>query len=250
MKQVALSLIILAIFLSAPAWPQNDQVKGSLTEHLDNLSKSLDNTLGALENVVGAAVGETAVKAKGAADKALEATVEALGKASEALTQARDDLKKTNLREYEATVQSVADGDTLVVRTADAEDIKIRLYGLDAPESGQEGGQAAAKALSPLQGLQVKIREMGIDRDSLTLALVEREGKSVNIEQVKQGQAWYYPQNCQEQPICAEMAKAEKEAQEAKRGLWSKGWFWQKKADPVPPWEWRRRQGETQPFLK
>jgi endonuclease YncB( thermonuclease family) len=41
-------------------------------------------------------------------------------------------------REFTATVIRVTDGDTLVVRTAEFEDVKIRLFGIDAPESRQE----------------------------------------------------------------------------------------------------------------
>jgi len=242
MKKAALSLI-LALSLTAPAWSQDDQAKGSLGERLDNLGQSLDHTMGALHEVIDTALDEAAVKAEGAADKALEATANALGKASKALIQAREDLKKS--KEFEATVHKITDGDTLVVRKADAEDITIRLFGIDAPESGQEGAEAAAKALSPLQGRQVTVREMDTDGGSRMLALVEFEGKSVNLEQVKKGQAWYYPQNCQEQPICGELEKAEKEARKAKQGLWSKGWFGGKKGEPMPPWEWKRkRQGE------
>jgi endonuclease YncB( thermonuclease family) len=239
MKKV-LSFIVLFLYLAAPAWPQDDQAKGRLAERLDNLSQALDITLGALDGVIDAALKEATVKAGEAADKALEATVDALGQASEALIQARDDLKKAQTPvEFEAVVQSVTDGDTIVVRTTEAEEIKIRLYGLDAPESDQEGGEAAAKALRPLQGRQVTVKEMD---DSRTMALVEHEGRSVNLEQVKQGQAWFYPPYCQEQPICGEMEKAEAEAREAGRGLWAKGWFWERKGEPVPPWEWREKK--------
>ena len=246
MKKITLSLI-LTLALSAPAWPQDGQDKGSLAERLDNFSQSLDHTLGALNEVVGTALDEATVKAEGVADKALEATAEALSKASKALIQARDDLKKSNSREFPATVRSITDGDTMVVRTAEAEDIIIRLFGIDAPESGQEGGEAAAKALGPLQGRQVTIREMDSDSESRMAALVECDGESVNLDQVKKGQAWYYPEACQEQPICGELEKAEKEAREAKRGLWSKGWFWENKGEPVPPWEWKRKQSAAQP---
>jgi len=242
MKKAALSLI-LALSLSAPAWSQDDRAKGGLSERLDNFSQSLDQTLGALHEVIDTALDEAAVKAEGAADKALEATAEALGKASKALIHARDDLKKS--REFEATVEKITDGDTMVVRKAEAEKITIRLFGLDAPESGQEGGEAAAKALGSIQGRQVTVREMDIDSDSRVVALVECDGESVNLEQVRKGQAWYYPDYCQEQPICGKLEKAEKEAREAKLGLWSKGWFWEKKGAPVPPWEWKRKQGEA-----
>jgi endonuclease YncB( thermonuclease family) len=245
MKKIALSLI-LALALSAPAWSQDDQAASNLAERLDNLSKALDVTLGALEGVIDTALNEASAKAGETADKALEATADALLKASEALNQAKDDLKRSRKSEFEATVIRVTDGDTIVVRTSDAEDIKIRLYGIDSPESKQDGGDDATKALMSLQGQTVKVIEMDTDRYSRTVALIEREGKSVNLEQVKQGHAWYYPQYCKEQPICGEIEAAEKEAKETKRGLWDKGWFWGKKEEPVAPWEWRKKQREPQ----
>ena len=134
--------------------------------------------------------------------------------------------------QFGATVIRVSDGDTIVVRTADFEDIRIRLYGIDAPEANQPGGAEAAAALKPLQGQMVAVWEMDIDRYGRTVALVEHEGRSVNLDLVAQGWAWYYPQYCKEQPICDQIQKAEGEARAAKRGLWA--------GQPVPPWEWRR----------
>ena len=134
---------------------------------------------------------------------------------------------------FQATVLRVLDGGTIVVRTLDLEQIKVRLYGLDLPERGQPGGKEAAAALKPLQGRTVTVREMDIDRSSRMVALVEYEGKSVNLGLVEQGRAWYYGQYCQEQPICGKIEKAESEARKAKRGIWAED-------NPTPPWAWRR----------
>jgi endonuclease YncB( thermonuclease family) len=136
--------------------------------------------------------------------------------------------------EFQAQVIRILDGDTIVVRTNDFEDIKIRLYGIDAPERDQEGGQEATAALRTLQGRQVKIRELDTDRYSRMVALVEHEGQCVNLELVKQGLAWHYRQYCKVQPLCGEIEAAEKEARAAGRGLWA--------GNPVPPWEWRHRK--------
>jgi micrococcal nuclease len=135
---------------------------------------------------------------------------------------------------FEATVLRVSDGDTIVVRTENAEDIKIRLYGIDAPEKGQEGGAEATKALRALQGRLVTVREMDTDRYSRMVALVESGGKSVNLDMVTRGMAWHYVKYCKVQPVCGEIEKAETAARMAKRGLWA--------GEPVPPWEWRKRK--------
>jgi endonuclease YncB( thermonuclease family) len=213
MKKI-LSLTVLIISLTAPAWSAE-----TLAESWSKAKDATAEALGQTANEVGQALG-----------KAKDATVKAWDKVT-----GKDEPKAP--AEFEATVQRVIDGDTLVVRTAEATDIKIRLYGIDAPESDQEGGKAAAKTLRSLQGRKVTIREM--DTDPRVVALVEHEGKSVNLEQVTRGQAWYYARYCKEQPICGEIEKAEAEARKAERGLWAKGWFWENKGEPVAPWEWR-----------
>jgi len=134
---------------------------------------------------------------------------------------------------FQATVTRVTDDGTMVVRTEDAEVIKVRLYGIDAPEAKQPGGAEAAAALKPLQGQTVTVREMDIDRSRRMVALVAHEGKSVNLGLVEQGRAWYYSQNCQEPPICGKLEKAEAEARKARRGIWAG-------ENPTPPWVWRR----------
>ena len=136
-------------------------------------------------------------------------------------------------KSYQATVMRVSDGDTLVVRTRNYEDIKVRLYGIDAPESKQPGGPEATAYLRPLQGQTVWVTEMDVDRYSRSVALIEHGGKSVNLELVAQGHAWHYGQFCKRQPICGQIQEAEREARQTKRGLWA--------GEAVAPWEWRRK---------
>ena len=45
--------------------------------------------------------------------------------------------------EYAARVVGISDGDTITVLTAQKKQVKIRLYGIDAPESGQDFATAA-----------------------------------------------------------------------------------------------------------
>jgi endonuclease YncB( thermonuclease family) len=134
--------------------------------------------------------------------------------------------------EFQATVLQIADGATLVVQTAGDKNLNVRLYGIDAPKSTQEGGEAAAGALRTLQGRQVMIREMGLDRYSRTVALVGFQGQSVNLRQVALGHAWYYARYCQAEPICGEIKKAEARAREVQRGLWA--------VKPLSPWFWSK----------
>ena len=135
---------------------------------------------------------------------------------------------------FQADVIRISDGDTIVVRTLDAEDIKIRLYGIDAPEHDQPGGQEAAAALRPLLGRTVTVREMDTDDYSRIVALVEFEGNSVNLRQVEQGRAWHYGRFCLAEPICQKMKEAEAKARQDGLGLWQA-------PRPTPPWNWRRK---------
>ena len=61
------------------------------------------------------------------------------------------------------------------------------------------------------------------------------DGRNLNHELVKAGLAWWYMRYA---PEDAELQRLEKEAREAKRGLWS---------DPraVPPWVYRRKPKKT-----
>ena len=143
---------------------------------------------------------------------------------------------KTKDTVFEATVIRVSDGDTITVQNADYEQIRVRLYGIDAPENKQPGGAEATAFLMSLQGQTVKVTEMDTDRYSRMVAVIEHGGKSVNLDLVAKGHAWHYPQYCKVQPICEQIKIAEDQAREAKRGLWWAG------DNPIAPWVWRKEQ--------
>jgi micrococcal nuclease len=52
--------------------------------------------------------------------------------------------------DYSARVIGIADGDTITVLTAEKKPVKIRLWGTDAPETGQDFGSRAKQAASAL----------------------------------------------------------------------------------------------------
>src|SRR4051794_5473076 len=62
--------------------------------------------------------------------------------------------------DFSARVVGISDGDTLTVLTAEKRIVKVRLYGVDAPETGQDFGSRAKQAASDLAfGKTVTIRE-------------------------------------------------------------------------------------------
>lgn len=118
------------------------------------------------------------------------------------------------------TVIRVADGDTFTFLHADNKQEKVRLYGVDAPEQGQDFGTAAKKALSDLVfGNQVRIERKGRDKYKRTLAIVYTpDGRCVNEELLKNGMAWHF-KRFDSNPKWAAM---EATARTNRKGLWSK----------------------------
>ena len=126
-------------------------------------------------------------------------------------------------------VVSVHDGDTLRVLDAAGTQHKVQLQGIDSPETRQAFGTKARNRLADLTlGKAVTVRVHGRDRYGRTLGTVEAAGQDVNRQMVADGFAWHYVEYSKD----AGLARAERDARAAHRGLWAD------KA-PVPPWEWR-----------
>ena len=133
----------------------------------------------------------------------------------------------------QATVLRVSDGDTIRVRV-DGQEIKVRLYGIDAPESKQPGGPEATEFLRDLLLTEtVSITTHDVDRYGREVATVELRGQSVQEMLLERGHAWVYTKYCKI-PQCAEWKEIEARARAQKVGLWGE-------VEPVEPWEWRKR---------
>lgn len=130
--------------------------------------------------------------------------------------------------EKEGTCLKVLDGDTIIFREAGAVDsIKIRLWGIDAPEKGQAFGAEATRKLARLiehkavlLRFQQEARESAEGRDgySRDLATIFRNGRNINLEMVQGGYAWHYAYYAAQ---AAELAEAEHAARKARLGLWA-----------------------------
>jgi endonuclease YncB( thermonuclease family) len=91
----------------------------------------------------------------------------------------------------------IADGDTVTVLRDGHEQVKIRLYGIDAPESGQPFGKASKQnLLSMVHGQSVEVEVMDMDRYGRTVARIFVDGEDVNAAQLRSGHAWLYRQYC------------------------------------------------------
>jgi endonuclease YncB( thermonuclease family) len=128
------------------------------------------------------------------------------------------------------TVTRVVDGDTIVVELSSGH-IRVRLYGIDAPEHNQVGGAQATAALRSLvNGARVELEPISQDRYDRMVARVLRGQLDVNAEMVRLGDAWVYRKYLrrEDRSWCA----IEREARTAHRGLWAD-------RDPLPPWNFR-----------
>ena len=131
-------------------------------------------------------------------------------------------------------VVGVADGDTVTVLT-ETGPLKVRLYGIDCPEQGQNFGAQASDFVSDLVLFkEVKLQVMNTDRYGRSVAVLALpDGQVVNEALLEAGLAWVYPDYCKD-PRCAYWLVKETKARVAGRGLWSE-------KSPLPPWQWRRQ---------
>ena len=125
----------------------------------------------------------------------------------------------------------VIDGDTL-----DVGGVRIRLHGIDAPESGQTCrtggkrwlcGREATRALAGrISGRSVECQERDRDRYGRLVAACSASGRDLNAWMVAEGWAFAYRRysNAYVGEESAERA--------ARRGVW--------RGEVVPPWEWRK----------
>ncbi len=124
-------------------------------------------------------------------------------------------------------VVGVYDGDTLTCLDENGQQQKVRLAGIDAPESGQTHAQESRDALAALVfGRTVELIENGRDSSGRWIAQVSVNGRDVAGEMVATGNAWCSPSSTD-----AALTAAQSSAQTAKLGIWAE-------ANPTAPWEY------------
>ncbi len=133
-------------------------------------------------------------------------------------------------------VRYVFDGDTILMVTRKEGDLKIRLHGIDAPESAQQYGAVARRVLMyKVLGKAVDAEITERDKYGRGLALIRLGRRDINAEMVSDGMAWAYIRYLNG-PHASEYIRLEKLARRHRKGLW-------RQANPQPPWEFRH-QGE------
>lgn len=135
------------------------------------------------------------------------------------------------------TVTSVIDGDTIKVQVPEGP-IIVRLAHIDAPESYQAGGGAAARALhGRLLAQEVSLQVVERRGEDRVVAVVRLGEENVNAWMVKQGHAWAIRAASLDPSYCA----WEDGARSLRRGLWSA-------PEWVAPWDWRTARKDAQFF--
>ncbi|KAL8251911.1 hypothetical protein R6Q59_035604 [Mikania micrantha] len=112
---------------------------------------------------------------------------------------------------------------------------RIRLRGIDAPESSMPYGKEAKDELvKMIDGKCLTILVFGEDHYGRFVGDVYCNGILVQEPMLKKGLAWHYT-NYDKRP---ELEKWEKDARAKRVGLWAS-------SDPEMPWEWRKNRREN-----
>ncbi len=143
-------------------------------------------------------------------------------------------------------VLKVSDGDTISIQKVDngkfvGEILKIRMYGMDAPEKSQDYGPESRQALEKLvAGKTLSIEIKNKDRYGRTVAIVYANGKNVNEEMVKTGNAWWYQEYAKKD---TQFEEYQKNAMKKNLGLFSRKGY-------IEPWVYRKNKKENNSLAK
>ena len=134
-------------------------------------------------------------------------------------------------RTEEGMVERVADGDTITVITANQTKLRIRMLGIDAPETpkgtkfpGQPYGTDAEAYLKQLvQGKRVTIEIYAVDRYKRLLSTIFLDGKDINLAMIEAGLAEVYRGPESDNPYKQYYQAAEETARSVRKNMWVQG---------------------------
>ena len=135
-------------------------------------------------------------------------------------------------------VLKVSDGDTINIQKVEngkfvGEIFRIRMYGMDAPEKTQDYGSESRQALEKLViGKNLSVEVKNKDRYGRTVAIIYADGKNVNEEMVKTGNAWWYQEYAKKD---AQFEEYQENAKQKKLGLFSRKGY-------TEPWNYRKEK--------
>lgn len=129
-------------------------------------------------------------------------------------------------------VVNVIDGDTVWILDDHKHRIKVRLWGIDAPEMGQPWGKQSKKALNKkMQHQNVIVEVKDADKYGRSVGIIYNDkNQDINQWMVRTGHAWIYTYYNKDKYYADQAA-----AQAEQKGLWRLP-----KTERMPPWQWRK----------
>ena len=145
-----------------------------------------------------------------------------------------NELAELNLvkQSREGLVVKIVDGDTYdVIRNGIQ--TRVRMDGIDAPERGMDYYKVSKDYLGSLcMNKKIRLQVSKKDRYGRLIAKTYLpDGREAGQELVKAGMAWHFKKYSSD----ATLARLEREARAARRGLWSAG-------NPIAPWDFRKQK--------
>lgn len=131
----------------------------------------------------------------------------------------------------EGIVERAAEGDTVTVITSNQTKLRIRMLGIDAPETpkgakfpGQPYGPETDAYLKRLvEGKRVTVEISGVDRYKRLLSTIFIDGKDINLAMIEVGLAEVSRGPESGNPYTMQYQAAEETVRAAKKGMWVLG---------------------------
>lgn len=152
-----------------------------------------------------------------------------------------EDPQDSDKKFYEATVLRVIDGDTIDVQHNN-NSYRIRVEGIDAPESNQPFGWEATVFLHELihdKEVYISVSDIGKYERHVGKVL-DKDFNNIAENMLANGYAWYLPE---EKEFDESLKALQTQAQENKTGLWGG-------KRPIHPKTWRDRKMTMSDFEK
>ena len=125
----------------------------------------------------------------------------------------------------------VLDGDTIAYYENDKR-VRVRLYGIDAPELSQKYGEESKSKLKKLIRRKMELIVLSTDKYQREIGLLYVNKTCINSSMLLEGYAWYYVDS---RPVCNLYKHHEEYARNKKLGIW-------KDTDNIEPWIYRKQQ--------
>lgn len=115
-------------------------------------------------------------------------------------------------------VVKVSDGDSFFMKQ-NGKKIRVRMYGIDAPELKQKHGKESKKYLEELiLGKKIELKVLYEDNYGRKVSKVYYRDREINLEMLRSGNAWFYEYHAKKEK---EYRKAYEKAKREKIGIWS-----------------------------